>query len=134
MHAAIAVLGWVSHGASDLIGRDGGASRNSGADRVGTFTDGGKRRATVIVKIFDLAIEALETLSHLDLAAARDRLDRTGHLAEMARAPAFGAPLQHIDEMQSVGERQHAAQRTQKAAVGTLGEEADHQQYAGIKD
>src|SRR6202046_4365783 len=36
--------------------------------------------------------------------------------------------------MQSVGERQDPAQRTQKAAIGTLGEETDHEQRARVKD
>src|SRR3984885_2905462 len=52
----------------------------------------------------------------------------------MARTPSFGAPLQQIEEMQSVGERQYPAQRTQKAAIGTLGEETDHEQRARVKD
>ena len=51
----------------------------------------------------------------------------------MAGTAAFGAPLQQIDEMQSVGERQDAAKRTQKAAIGALGEEANHQQRARHK-
>src|SRR5579862_3342427 len=52
----------------------------------------------------------------------------------MAAAATFGAPLQQIDEMQSAGKRQHAAKRTQEAAIGTLGEEADHKQRACVKD
>ena len=88
----------------------------------------------MIVKIFDLAIEALETFSRLDFASNRNRLYRTGILAEMARTATFGTPLQQIDEMQSAGERQDAAQRTQKAAISALSEEADHKQRAGVKD
>ncbi len=88
----------------------------------------------MIVIIFDLTVEALETFGRLDFAGARDRLDRTGILAEMAGAPAFRAPLQQIDEMQSVGKRQNAAERTKKAAIGTLGEEANHKQRARVKD
>src|SRR5262249_19090854 len=65
---------------------------------------------------------------------AGDRLDRTGILAEMARAPAFRAALQHIDKVQSVAKRQDAAKRAQEAAEGALGEEADHKQRAGVED
>src|SRR3954468_15290908 len=52
----------------------------------------------------------------------------------MAGAPAFRPPLQHIDEMQSVAKRQESAKRTQKAAKGALGEEADRKQRAGVED
>ncbi len=52
----------------------------------------------------------------------------------MARTATLGTPLQQIDEMQSVGERQDAAKRTQKAAIGTLGEQANHKQRARVKD
>src|ERR1700761_56899 len=54
-------------------------------------------------------------------------------LAKMAGTPAFGAPLQQIDKMQSVGECEDASQRTQKAAKGPLREEADHKQRTRVK-
>ena len=65
----------------------------------------------MIVIIFDLAIEALEAFGHVDFAGHRNRLDRTGMLAEMARTAAFGPPLQQINQMQPAGERQDAAER-----------------------
>ena len=88
----------------------------------------------MIVEIFDLAIEALETFGRFDFASNRNRLYRTGILAEVARIATLGTPLQQIDEMQSVGERQDATKRTQKAAIGTLGEEANHKHRARVKD
>ena len=88
----------------------------------------------MIVEIFDLAIEALTTFGHFDFASNRNRLYWTGTLAEMARTATLGTPLQQIDEMQSVGECEDAAKRTQKAAIGTLGEEANHKQRARVKN
>ena len=91
-----------------------------------------QRRAAGVVIIFDLAVEALEALGGDDLAALLNRPHRARALAQMARIAAFGTALEHIDEVQPVEDRQKAAERTQKAAIGPFGEKPDRQQDTSV--
>src|SRR5262245_29520585 len=78
-------------------------------------------RAALVVIIFDLAVEALEAFRGLDLAGRLDRPHRTGALTQMARAAAFGTALEQIEKVQPVERGEHAAERTEEAAIGALG-------------
>src|SRR5882724_4535722 len=61
-----------------------------------------QRRAALVVIVFDLAIQALEALGSLDLAARLDRAHWARALAEVTRIAAFGTALEQIDEMQTI--------------------------------
>src|SRR5690606_21765226 len=94
-----------------------------------------QRRAAVIVVIFHLAIEALETFGHDDPATGFNGLDRAGTLAQMAAAgAAFGAALQESEQMQPVAQGEDAAERAEEAAKEALGEQAHDQQHQSIGD
>src|SRR6188768_115042 len=91
-------------------------------------------RAALVVEILDLAVETLEAFGRNDLAGLLDRPHRARGLAPAARAAAFGATAQPVEQMEAVERRQHAAERTEEAAIGALGEQADRQQRAGVED
>src|SRR6266576_3473743 len=79
-----------------------------------------QRRTSLLVKIFDLAIEALKTLGRDDLARRLDRPHRARVFAQVTGTAAFGTTLEQIEKVQPIKECQHATQWTQKAAIGPL--------------
>src|SRR5215468_9324409 len=90
-------------------------------------------RAALVVVILDLTIQALKTFRHDNLAGRLNRPHRAGALAQMARIAAFRATLEKVDQVQPVEGRQHAAEWTQEAAIGALGEQPDPEQHPCIE-
>src|SRR4029077_14187713 len=73
-----------------------------------------QRRTSLLVKIFDLAIEALKALARDDLARRLDRSHGTRVFAQVAGTAAFGTPLEQVEQVQPIEECEHATQWTQK--------------------
>src|SRR5262249_55727548 len=92
-----------------------------------------QRRTARVVIILDLAIQALKTFRRDDLAGRGDRPHRTRPLAQMARIAAFWATLEQVDQVQSVKERQYAAERTQEGEIGAWEKHPDRQQNTRVE-
>src|SRR5258706_16182916 len=82
-----------------------------------------QRRTSLLVMVFDLAIEALKALGREDFARRLDRPHGTRVFAQMAGTAAFGTTLEQIEKVQPIKECEHATQWTQEAAKGPLREQ-----------
>ena len=76
----------------------------------------------MIIVVGDLAIQAIETLIHVDLAALLDRTDRADSLAVATAAATFHMAVQPIEHANAPQDRKPAPKWAGEAAIETLDE------------
>src|SRR5258706_5932186 len=90
-----------------------------------------QRRASRLIIIFDLAIEALKALGGLDFPRRLDRPHRTGAFAQTTGTAAFGTTLEQIEKVQPIESCEQAAQGTEEEAIDALQGQPNGQKGTG---
>ena len=80
------------------------------------------RRADLIIVVGDLAVQAVETFIHVDLAALLDRADRADSLAVMTAAATFRMAVQPMEHADAAEDGKASPKRASEAAIETLDE------------
>jgi hypothetical protein len=80
------------------------------------------RRADLIIIVGDLAVQAIETLIHVDLAALLDRTDRTDSFAVTTRVATLRMAAQPVEHADAAEDRKASSKRASEAAIETLDE------------
>jgi hypothetical protein len=86
------------------------------------FAAPGHRRADVIIVVSDLAVQAIEALIHVDLAALLDRTDWTDTFAVMTRVATFRMAAQPVEHADAAEDGKASPKRASEAAIETLDE------------
>src|SRR5882757_3998302 len=82
------------------------------------------RRASVVVGICDLAVQAVKAFVHVDLSAPLDCADGADSLADPASRTAFRMPLQPIEHAHPAEYREAAAERANESAIEPFDKDA----------
>src|SRR5262245_52363366 len=82
--------------------------RRLSVDAIGQPPPRDQRRATLIVEVLDLTVEALEAFRRRDPSGLLDRAYRTCRFTPAAWAAALGATAQPVQQMEAVERREHA--------------------------